>query len=531
MNHQKSLLVIVLTTLFSSTILQGQTLDPAYLSDMPAPARIVNEIKGKDAEDTGERQMGAFMSLVDLMDEMAWGLGHRYVNNADTRRLTPDERRIRLAYQTAYADLWHKVTNKEGHVYDHDRDLRNELLNKFFSQTFRDLYFKSNANAAAAYKAFQDKMYSTGTTTATGQPSGQGVAPGSTAELRRCIASGRSMRTCFSEVMGNGFDQMIGISLKPTIPPGLRMTGDYSTAGGFRLIFQPDKVTMVCRNVPAPRPYTVEVSDTQTSVTIQNESRPVVFSLRPDGKLSASGPIRVTGQIPAKLTTTYQFDGKDIYPIAKNIEYVNKTADCTLGLMTPTGPTPLPPDIESPFGILSAIGGGMGELMKGGDLNAATKEMLSPGKAVLPGPRMSGTYTGENGFSLAFHAESVTVGCGDVERALEYSVQRSASHMMVQIRDDNPISLQLKTDGSIVGEGSVQVNGRVITGTTDDVNNPFVFAPHVARCPVGRLVAGGTPANTSSATSTSASANTPTATSASASPTSLSIKSGPNVAN
>jgi hypothetical protein len=127
-------------TFISPIVAHSQTLRPSYLSEMPAPARLIAEIKGKDVEDTGERQMGAFMALIQVMDDMAWGIEHRYVNDADTRALTPDERRVRLAYQTAYAELWHKVTNKEGHVYDHDRDLRNQILSKLFSENFRALF-------------------------------------------------------------------------------------------------------------------------------------------------------------------------------------------------------------------------------------------------------------------------------------------------------------------------------------------------------------------------------------------------------
>jgi len=56
-------------------------------------------------------------ALIQMMDDMAWGIEHRYVNDADTRRLTPDESRIRLAYQTAYTDLWRKVT-RNGRVRD-----------------------------------------------------------------------------------------------------------------------------------------------------------------------------------------------------------------------------------------------------------------------------------------------------------------------------------------------------------------------------------------------------------------------------
>jgi hypothetical protein len=137
----------------------GGPTNPPYLSEMPAPARVFSEIKGKDSEDTGERQMGAFQALIKMMDDMAWGLSHRYVNDADTRALTPDERRIRIGYQTAYAELWHKVNNKEGHVYDHDRDLRNELLSKFFSENFRGQYFQADRNAAVGYTAFQERVY------------------------------------------------------------------------------------------------------------------------------------------------------------------------------------------------------------------------------------------------------------------------------------------------------------------------------------------------------------------------------------
>src|SRR5438270_10380479 len=123
--------------LLGSCAVYAQALKPSYLAEMPPPARVIAEIKGKDAEDTRERQMGVFLALIQVMDDMAWGIEHRYVNDADTSRLTPDERRIRLAYQTAYADLWHKVTNKDNYV--HDRELLNEVLYNFFSDKFRDL--------------------------------------------------------------------------------------------------------------------------------------------------------------------------------------------------------------------------------------------------------------------------------------------------------------------------------------------------------------------------------------------------------
>ena len=563
----------LVVSLLASRAVSAQPLRPSYLAEMPPHSRVLAEINGKDAEDTGERQMGAFRALIQLMDDMAWGLEHRYVNDADTRQLTPDESRIRLAYQKAYADLWHKVTNKEGHVYDHDRDLLNEILKKFFSESFRALYFKSNARAAAGYKAFQERMYTNPATTASTQTVDQTGGPGSKAELRRCIASGRSMRICFTEGMENAAGQLMGGSLKEPIPTGLRMTGDYASAGGFRLIFETEMATMVCRGVPESRPYTVQITENQALIKIQHGSTPVVFSLGADGRLNGSGPIRVTGQVARgshteqtmgttaqRTTTTREMTPLEAgnYPNATRngqtytvkedatewvygptgsrtvTDFVTKSADCALGPMSPIGASPLPRLPKNDFDVLTTIGAGLGKLMKGGNVNDATNEMLFPdaGKTIAPGLRMSGSYGSTTGFSLNFHPESVTAACGDAERALDYSVQRTGNKTMLALKDSaNPISLQLMPDGSITGEGSAQVNGRIITGTTEDLNNPFVFAPHVARCAVGRLVAGASapapPAAVPAVTPPSAAA--PSAPAASAGGASLRISAGPGV--
>ena len=81
------LIAVIVLSGFSSP-LYAQGLNPAYLSQMPAPARVLAEIRGKDAEDTLERQMGAFQTLVDIIDDMAYGIGHRYVAVTDNTRAT-----------------------------------------------------------------------------------------------------------------------------------------------------------------------------------------------------------------------------------------------------------------------------------------------------------------------------------------------------------------------------------------------------------------------------------------------------------
>jgi hypothetical protein len=86
--------------------------------------------------------------------------------------------------------------------------------------------------------------------------------------------------------------------------------------------------------------------------------------------------------------------------------------------------------------------------------------------------------------------KSATIACVDAERAHEYAIQKNANQILLKNQDNtNPFSPQLKPDGSLFADGTVQVNGRVIVGTTEDPQNPFIFAPKVAHCPVGTLVA------------------------------------------
>lgn len=598
MKEYINVLTLWAISLLCPIVVQSQTLNPSYLSEMPAATRVLPEIKGKDAEDTIERQMGAFQALRKIIDDMAWGLEKRDLYYRPEKS-TPDETRIKNVYWQAYTDLWHKEKDTYGKQYagdyDHNRDLLHELLSKFFSENFRVLYFKSNKNAGEAYKAFHDKMYATpANNNGSNQPLTESGGPGSKAEFRRCVESGRTLRRCYHESLGNGFEQLFGINPNQPlpVPPGLRMTGDYASPNGFRVIFEPNGATMVCRGVSAPRPYTVEVRDIQTLVTIQNESKPVVFSLRRDGKLSGSGPIRVTGQVAAGshtqqtmgMTTQQTTRTKELTPLeAQNYpdaqqngqvftvrenatelvygptgtqtvsDYVTKTTDCNVGFMSPIGASPLPNELVSagginPVGVLTSIGAGLGELMKGGNMEEAAKEMLSPAaeKTIAPGLRMNGRYASSTGFTLNFHPESVTFGCGEAEQALEYSVQHIGNKTMLVVKDNaKPVSFQLMPDGSIVGEGTVQVNGRMITGTTDDVNNPFTFAPRVARYEAGRLVTSGSPDNSSAAMITISSTPTSNATAtttstpaanvgprgATAGSTTLTISSGLGVAN
>src|ERR1700730_13428462 len=540
----------------------GQPMNPPYLTEMPSVERVKSEIQGVSPDDTLARQVAVFTYLPYTVQRS------QGPDRSVREPLTPDEQRVIGAYNLAAFEMSQsyakahspdeaKAFERKHGQYEMDAAFYQEWFNRLFSPAFRAGYQhvqKANGAHAQAHfdaerRVYEDAKKQQAAPDSTANP-GE-VQPGSKAELRRCIGSGRSQRNCFSEVMGNGFDQMTGITLKTPSTPGLRMTGDYSNPTGFRVIFQPDKAAMSCRGVPSPQPYTVELSDAQTLVKIHNGSKPVIFVLRQDGKLDASGPVKITGQVPAgstteqtmgmtaqKTTTQRELTPLEAqnYPDAKQngqvftnsedstqmvygptgtrtvTQYVNKTVDCNLGLMTPTGPTPLPPDIENPFGLITTIFSGTSVLMQGGTTQQAANEMLNLSKAPSPGLRMSGRYSGQQGFSVTFHPESATVACGDAERAHEYSIQKNANQILLKIHDDsNPITLQLKPDGSLFADATVQVNGRVITGTTGDPKNPFIFAPKIGHCAIGNLVAGG-PANPNGPASTAIAGSAPSAT-------------------
>src|SRR5258708_26723751 len=529
---------------------------PNYTADMPSVDRVKAEIKGSDPTDTLARQFAVFTHLSTYIQRIKY-------NRTIDGPYTPEEVRVMGAYDLAKYQISQDYAKShtpaeieafghlEGH-YEFDTAFKNDWNKRLMGPQSKAAYQgmerdlgsrqaahvesikRANEEARKASAGASDDRSTDPTAVATRrtETGAQTAAPGSKAELRRCIASGRSMRICFTEVMGNAAEQLMGGSLKEPIPTGLRMTGDYASTTGFRLIFEAELATMVCRGVPESMPYAVQITENQALITIQHGSKPVVFSLGADGRLTGSGPIRVTGQVARgshteqtmgttaqRTTTTREMTPLEArnYPNATRngqtytvqedatewvygpagsrtvTDFVIKSSDCALGPMSPLGASPLPHVPKNDLDVLTTIGAGLGKLMKGGNVNDATNEMFFPdaGKTLAPGLRMNGSYGSTTGFSVNFHPESVTAACGNAERALEYSVQRAGNKATLAIKDNaNPISLQLMPDGSITGEGTVQVNGRVITGTTDDVNNPFVFAPHVSRCEVGRLVAG-----------------------------------------
>src|SRR5262249_50664416 len=209
----------------------------------------------------------------------------------------------------------------------------------------------------------------------------------------------------------------------------------------------------------------------QVNINIEND-KPLVVTLRADGKLAGTGPVRVTGEVPVGThteqtmgtTTQTTTRTRELTPLEAGqyqdaqrngqmftvredssqlvygstgtrtvTDFTTKTTDCNVGVLSPIGASPLQ-QVKNDMDILTTLGAGMGVLMKGGNLNDATKEMIAPesDEHIAPGLRLAGSYGGGS-FGLVFHRESGTMVCGDSGQALPYSIQRSRARTQLVI--------------------------------------------------------------------------------------------------
>jgi hypothetical protein len=104
---------------------------------------------------------------------------------------------------------------------------------------------------------------------------------------------------------------------------------------------------------------------------------------------------------------------------------------------------------------------------------------------VPPGLRLAGIYSGQDGLRIEFREDSATVECGEAHVADAYVVQENAGQISVRIQNGGtPFALSLQPNGTLVGSGTIDVAGRVVTGSRGDA---ITYAPRNARCAIGTL--------------------------------------------
>jgi hypothetical protein len=122
-------------------------------------------------------------------------------------------------------------------------------------------------------------------------------------------------------------------------------------------------------------------------------------------------------------------------------------------------------------------------------LVAGLSALLDPSAAKAPpkpfGLRMAGTYAGPGGLSIEFRIDSATVECGEAHVAMAYDVENGDGPLKLKMKNPaGPFVVLLRPDGNMEGSGTVNLAGRVITGSRGD---DIVYAPRNTSCPVGTL--------------------------------------------
>lgn len=498
----------------------AQATNPSYLREMPSVERVRATIKGADAMDTAARQMGAFWQLQEIIKTLS---GLRWTRN----QLTPDEGRLlgqyRLGYSTAEQPYAH-ITRSPSHpdkakwfnahsFYEVDEAFRDELFERLLSPALREQFYRVKGETKAfveqrkAARAQALKEEQQQQARAREEAEGQFRQPEWKRKVARCIASGRSEAQCFSEQLGGEVDgylsSRLGLNLQR--PAGLWVSGVYATPGGLSVAFGLEGAHVTCKEVPASADYAVRHEGGQLQIRLLDDSagpdvwqgQRVALPVRPDGRLSGAGVLKVTGKVVVghsretgweeqRITASQASTSSNVrrdaagnllgeVQVTRDVPiYAPKTEQCALGLMTPT------PGVTGQAAIEAMIG-------------SATSG--APVKAPPPGLRMTGSYTGQSGFEIEFHPDSAVLGCREAVVARDYSVTSSGGRVLVNIRNgDTPLALELRPDGALAGAGQVQVSGRVMVGSnrrvdenTRLVTHDPVFQPVSDTCGVGVL--------------------------------------------
>jgi hypothetical protein len=480
-SHTRILLVVFF--LCAPQLVSAQ--QPAYLREMPSVARVMKEVSGADPIETSARQSGAFEQFRKIIFDLT------ILERRNRNSLTPDEKRLTDIYANASVQTWQTVATALAQDrprmfklqgYATNPEFQVELLEKFFSKDFRALYEKANAGYAARHKEFVEQQKQNDARAAAAA-NGAGTNDPGTLAMRRCVASGRGMKECFAEVMG----QNIGIIAPPLAAkkqlPGLRLSGIYTA---IEFPSMSDKlpegtVNFGCEKLYA-EPYNYTVVNTGGSIVLKIATNPAIeYTLLPDGSWKGPGPVTLTGQLIVGWGPPYQQTVQDGYDIVSN------RLDMTYDLSDPSSYSTKPKYAKMTK---------RDPILKPGSqrCNLAEMRLIGPSKPtslreatgfqeVPPGLRMAGEYVSASGLGISFHPESATVACGEAELSDKYTITATGKEILIRLANGNsPFSMVVRADGTLVpaGQGTITINGRVMTGMN---GTQPVFAPlPPARC-------------------------------------------------
>jgi hypothetical protein len=490
----------------------AQATNPPYMAQFPTVEKVVKAMEMPDPRESALRKLGALWQLQQVIKQLS---GRR-----EFRGLLPDEAKVLGQYQVAEYYIGQAIDSAFPGPYGNAgkvslntpyRYMRTDVrfgiegveLAKVLPVSVLELFYQSAGNDKARRLA-QARADSVATARAEALP--EAGAPTKLqqeqAAMRRCAESGRSETQCMMEGIGKSFIDMttsaipgLGDLLKKNPIHGIRVAGVYPGTNKLSLTFFTDYVTVGCGDLEkSDKEYTTAVVPDGVRITISSEPRPIVLTMRADGRLAGSGPTDITGQVVVaweQWTRTWS-DGR-VEPYTKPV-YQTFTRRCNIVSLAASGPSP-------PEGTASnAIGSVMG-ILGGSEENVP--------KPTPAGLRMGGEYGTQAALDIEFRPEGAILGCGPVAVLKPYTVAFQGGRVVVNIANGaSPLALAVGADGKLSGSGSVKVDGRQATGTSG--NGGLTYVPRSATCQVGVVAPAGSEQGAAAGRAPGASSAAPT---------------------
>jgi len=484
-----------------------------YTAALPSVEKIKAQLKGTDPVDTAARQVAVLTYLPTYISRIVYArhYGGPY---------TPNEEKLYREYSLAAQQLSQDFTKthtpaevKTFQQLEGKYEIMNALdwIKQLQGQQAADTYRGAETTLAQSYQQHEAKLQQQmkqdqggGRSSIAGDPVLDPTGMFARAEanrvndpaLRRCLELGSSLDACEGTGALEGMASILmPFAEKPdpnAEPPvaGVVFVGAYrgrpgsaSITFGYDLGQAPVAMIQDCGSLVSTvvdgRGYAIRKSGSSIQLVLDNEPRPLVVNLQPDGSLSGPGSTLVKGRIITGYTTTTKtmmvngapagpqgYDCNGPCSTSSSVPtYAPKVEHCNIGSLAFSPPRPVAQP-KTGIGFLDAI---------------------TTSAPAVTGFRMAGRYFSSTGLTLEFENDAVILDCGKAHAKSPYQVDNTPSGFTVRVQNGGgAFQLSVAPDNTLRGVGSTSVNGRLVTAIRGDTVN---FAPHAETCGIGAFAA------------------------------------------
>lgn len=508
----------------------GTPFSPSYMAEFPSAYRVVQGMNIGNPAENVKRAIGAFYQLSEIIKVLA---GQRAPTSDEQKLLNEYSRISAVLAQGAAQKFPNEHFDPAANPYHYNPSdpkfgfegipVWTTFLSPGIQAQYAQIVGGGNPQYQAAVgqekqKAFRQVQADVQAAQAEQAEANMPKDAGSVA-MRRCLESGRSETECLGEGLKVGMNELTGgmtgeLDKMTTLPPGLRLSGNFSDAG-FSISFDDKRATVFCGALdPVFATYKIE-RGAQISVKVSVSPQTIVATLRADGKLVGPGPVQIAGVVPVgggssggragpsasaydlhSPTTTqekqisageaWQYSADQVHRNGSDYSVTTQTANSSpdTSWAKPRAARPVVGKTER-CNVATLTGAPVTKMSAA--INQMTGSSAHKGDTIPVGLRMFGKYESKNGLNIDFEGDLATLECGRARSAESYLVENSGGHITIEVKNAaGPFSLVLQPDGTLIGSGSVDVAGRILTGTHGD---QMTYAPVSGRCAVGTLTA------------------------------------------